>query len=138
MPKTSISCQILLCSLRPCPSFCLSSILTTTGRVTAAFALPLALPALLQGRSSCQGSVTCCYQKGKLLLSFLPPPPSTHPMAGSWAEDTLLLGCAGGRQRRATRAWLVGSHLFLCLLNAHLVYSLLFLCMRSQMVTYNF
>lgn len=44
--------------------------------------LVLVLPALLQGRSSHQGSATCCYQNLKLLLSFLPPPPTPRQAAG--------------------------------------------------------
>lgn len=44
--------------------------------------LVLVLPALLQGRSSHQGSATCCYQNLKLLLSFLPPPPTPGRQQG--------------------------------------------------------
>lgn len=62
--------------------------------------LVLVLPALLQGRSSHQGSATCCYQNLKLLLSFLPPPPTPRQAAGQ--RTPWLLGCAEGRQGRAT------------------------------------
>lgn len=97
--------------------------------------LVLVLPALLQGRSSHQGSATCCYQNLKLLLSFLPPPPTPRQAAGQ--RTPWLLGCAEGRQGRATRSQPVGSHLLLCLPNTHLAHFLLFLFTRSLLVTYN-
>lgn len=75
-----IGIPILLCHPGSCPSFCLSTILTTTSGVTAASVLPVLCPlhCLLCSKSLCQGLVATrsgSSQTLSFLLLLLPPTP---------------------------------------------------------------
>lgn len=128
-----------LCSSGSWPRF-VSALIPTT---TAGWLPPLLCPRATRARAPCPAprQELTSGLSNLLLPEFealaLLPSSSTHPTAGSRAEDTLTFGVCRGKAREGHRSQPVDSHLLLCLPNTHLAHFLLSLFTRSLLVTYN-